>query len=395
MKDTISVIIPIYNCEKYLDQCLESVCNQKKQFDEIILVDDGSSDRSLEICMKYQTKHNHVKAFHKENGGNTSARKEGFRHASGDYILFIDSDDWIELETCDWLHTQIENTRADMITFAHVREQKINRIVRNNIPEGLYCSDNEKAFLCENIFFTHDWEFGTDYAIWSKLIKKSILESFLFQMDDGIQFGEDTLMVCIAASRAERVLVTNQLLYHYRVHNNSVMRQDHFDYYENYNLLYIFARNQFRGHKFEKQLRAGLKKYVDWFIIKGINGKFADEREVAFPMHIFSAKELKGIHKIILYGAGEIGQSYYKYIRAHDLTEIVGWLDKNSNLYQGLNIGSIEEINEMQYDKILIALEDEDMVKAIQNELVDNYDVDESKILWIKPKKITQFYSLE
>lgn len=96
----ISVIVPVYNVEKYLEKCVESLLNQSLKDIEIILVDDGSPDKCPQICDEYAKKDCRVKVCHKKNGGLSSARNEGLQHISGEYYMFVDSDDWLDLEAC-------------------------------------------------------------------------------------------------------------------------------------------------------------------------------------------------------------------------------------------------------------------------------------------------------
>ena len=98
MNDIISVIVPVYKAEKYLEKCLDSIVGQTYKDLEIILVDDGSPDSSGRICDKYAENDNRIKVIHKKNGGDSSARNAGFKEATGKYITTIDSDDWIELD---------------------------------------------------------------------------------------------------------------------------------------------------------------------------------------------------------------------------------------------------------------------------------------------------------
>ena len=122
MKDNncpmLSVIIPIYNSEKYLEKCLESVVNQTFTDMEIILVNDGSTDHSLDICNSYQKKDTRIKVISKENGGLIRARKTGLSAAAGKRIGFVDSDDWIEPEMYEVLLRHMEETGCDMISIS-------------------------------------------------------------------------------------------------------------------------------------------------------------------------------------------------------------------------------------------------------------------------------------
>lgn len=117
----ISVIIPVYNSEKYIERCLKSVVNQSYKDLEIILIDDGSTDNSSLICKKWEKLDNRVKYFRKENGGPSTARNYGLKHVSGDYIHFLDSDDWIDLETYSHCYKLIKNNKyPDIVKFSYI-----------------------------------------------------------------------------------------------------------------------------------------------------------------------------------------------------------------------------------------------------------------------------------
>jgi glycosyltransferase involved in cell wall biosynthesis len=115
--DLISIIIPVYKVEKYLEQCMNSVFNQTYRNIEIILIDDGSPDRCGLMCDEYAVKDSRVKVVHKTNGGVSAARNKGLEEADGDWILFVDSDDWVESDVCEVaLKTAMENN-ADIVMF--------------------------------------------------------------------------------------------------------------------------------------------------------------------------------------------------------------------------------------------------------------------------------------
>ena len=107
MGDKISVIIPVYNVEKYLDKCIMSVINQSYKNLEIIIVDDGSTDNSRVLCDKYAKIDNRIKVFHKKNGGLSDARNFGLKHATGEFIAFLDSDDWVDKDLYKILYDNI------------------------------------------------------------------------------------------------------------------------------------------------------------------------------------------------------------------------------------------------------------------------------------------------
>ena len=149
----ISVIIPIYKVEKYLDRCLESVTNQTYKNLEIILVDDGSPDASPEICDKWAKKDNRIKVFHKPNGGVSSARNLGIENATGDYLTFIDSDDTIELETYEKCVAKL-NDEVDTVFFKMKNIYPDKTLL--NDEYNLKLLEKNKDFICPIYYRKND-----------------------------------------------------------------------------------------------------------------------------------------------------------------------------------------------------------------------------------------------
>lgn len=118
----ISVIVPVYNVEEYLTKCIDSIINQTYTNLEIILVDDGSTDRSLKICNEYLQKDARVKVIHKENGGVTSARKAGLLQAAGEYVTYVDGDDWLERDAYSVIYERGIKFGVDMVQTGVIAE---------------------------------------------------------------------------------------------------------------------------------------------------------------------------------------------------------------------------------------------------------------------------------
>lgn len=121
-KPKISVIVPVYNVENYLSRCVDSLLNQTLRDIEIILVDDGSPDKCPEMCDEYAKMDNRVHVIHKENGGLSSARNEGLKYIKGEYYMFVDSDDWIDTETCKVCYEEIIASESDCLMFSYTKE---------------------------------------------------------------------------------------------------------------------------------------------------------------------------------------------------------------------------------------------------------------------------------
>ena len=214
----ISIIIPVYNVEKYLPQCLESVCRQTYSFLEIILVDDGSTDDSGIICDIWAAKDSRIKVIHQNNSGVSSARNAGLQFASGEYIGFVDSDDWIESNMYEKLATAIRN--ADTVSCGYVDYPYGEGVP---VPKGTKnqpICDSADAIIA---FFERNGYFTT---LWNKLFRREVVmhEGKLIQFDTSLSFGEDEVWLLMILRNCNRVGFVPEALYHWRPRSGSVTR---------------------------------------------------------------------------------------------------------------------------------------------------------------------------
>lgn len=173
----ISVIVPIYNVENYLERCLESIINQKFNDLEIILVNDGSTDKSRLICEHYKERDRRIIVINKDNGGLSDARNSGLRVATGKYIGFVDSDDWIDYEFYYILHNIAKETDADVISALYTSTAKEGICAKNKHMVQVLSGDEVlKHYLKSAI------KGGETYVpCWSKIYKKEIIEKIIFR----------------------------------------------------------------------------------------------------------------------------------------------------------------------------------------------------------------------
>lgn len=202
MNDLITIIIPVYNVEGYLKRCLDSVVNQTYKNTEIILIDDGSSDNSGKICDEYAQKDNRIKVFHKANGGQSSARNLGIDNASGNYIGFIDSDDWIEREMYEVLYRNIVMYDADVSDIDAV-------VVENEIP---FVNCEEKIKIRENADILKDYFMTDRYSCCRKLYKRTVIGNIRFI--EG-KINEDVLANYLFLKNSKRIVKSSLTMYYY------------------------------------------------------------------------------------------------------------------------------------------------------------------------------------
>ncbi|RGX96942.1 glycosyltransferase family 2 protein [Blautia sp. OF03-15BH] len=205
----VSIIIPAYNVARYLDDCLKSVLNQTYTNLEIIVIDDGSTDKSLEICHSYAAKDKRLKVIHQENAGVSAARNVGLSIMTGKYVLFIDSDDRIEQNMVEILVKEIEENEKNDAVFCGYKEfeDETDRIIKEVVPSKSKRVDRDNGVA----------EIFGEYAtmLWNKMFRCSIIDkSDLF--DVTLKIGEDELWMVDVLKKANNIMLIGTPLYYYR-----------------------------------------------------------------------------------------------------------------------------------------------------------------------------------
>lgn len=213
MEPLISVIIPVYNSEKYLPKCLNSVINQTYRNLEIILIDDGSTDGSGAICDEYAAKDSRIVCVHQPNSGVSKARNEGIKRVHGDYIHFPDSDDFLEPDTYEYLLGLMNEHQVDAVNFEYyvTYPSRETTHLLSDDRYGMFDAEGaHRIVLC-----------GEPFA-WNKLFKRKLIDGVTFRVD--IFRGEDSLFAHQALDRAEKVWFDKRPLYHYVQSEESACR---------------------------------------------------------------------------------------------------------------------------------------------------------------------------
>ena len=184
----ITVIVPVYNTEPYLRRCIESIINQTFHNIEIILVDDGSTDASAEILSDYASRDNRITVIQQENQGLSAARNTGMRSAEGEYIMFVDSDDWIDANTCEKALRAAKTFSADIVIWTYIREYSSHSIIAEqfSMKEFTWSGNEKNDVFCElmgphGTKITHPERIDNQSVVWNKLYKKdkTIREEFV------------------------------------------------------------------------------------------------------------------------------------------------------------------------------------------------------------------------
>ena len=247
-----SIIIPVYKTEDYLRKCIASILNQSFTNYEVILINDGSPDNCPKICDEYAKQDARIIVIHKENGGVSSARNEGIKIAKGDYIWFVDSDDYIEENALEILKGHIDRTTADLYVFEHGFNE-------------YYEVTNMDNLLCDHYFKYH---FG--FEPWNKVYKReTIAENSLF-FDCEEKVGEDLLFNVNFYTKMKNCLFVDEKLYNYVVRENSAMTTKDNKRYEKQMRLFFKISNLIKTDVSEENLAVLFIMHI----VSGLNQSF-------------------------------------------------------------------------------------------------------------------------
>ena len=264
MQPLLSIIVPIYNVEQYLDRCIQSILNQTYQNLEIILVDDGATDCSGAIADSYAAKDKRIKVFHKENGGLSDARNYGLEHVTGDYILFIDSDDFIVNIMCERLITVASSNNADIVSCNYYIDRGDDDISIHTMS----VQDDKRTFtgmdmLRYYLLKTEPFDLN---VVWNKIFKLD-----LFNGVEPVRFPkgrvqEDNFTIFRLFLNANSIVTVNEPLYYYVQRAGSIManftRRFMIDTIESHMYMSDYLMNHCSSVKNELQLYL-LNSYVE------------------------------------------------------------------------------------------------------------------------------------
>lgn len=391
-KPKISVIVPMFNSEKTISTCIKSIQRQTLNEIEIILVNDGSTDETLNICNKYRENDHRISIISQDNKGLMEARKVGVEYAHADIIGFVDSDDWIEDDMYECLLGAFTYNNCDIVSSGIYRDflDKEYTIEKtDNYREGIYCD------LLTQIYPTMFWKDDVDdYGLYgtlvNKIFKKKILKKVYDDIDCRIFYGEDCLTTYAYMMLASSIFIYKKSFYHYNILSNSMCRTKNEKLLNNTYYLYNELKRIFSGYG---ELSYILLRQVRHYILEVENHTL----DIMYDIKIFSG----GIRRynypevcnkrVILYGAGGSSVALYNYLVKEAKCILVAWLDKNPDgkeSYCLYNIGKAEEIRYTDYDYIVIGVLDKGLSERIRNELKEIYYVDDNKILWRESQRL-------
>ena len=247
----ISIIVPVYNTEQYLDRCIQSVLAQTYTNWELLLIDDGSTDSSGAICDKYAAEDNRIRVFHKENGGVSSARNLGLDNAKGEWITFVDSDDWVDDQYIEFM---VSDQAYDFVS-CYYQAIGWSKWVSCPPPEEKYTQEVLNTCVSENLMA---WN-----TPWAKRFRTQIIQANQCKFNESISFGEDAIFVYKYLRHIKSAKISSKILYYYDCSNLHSLGRKHINWKQLSPILYLIIETI---EILEADYKINLSKHKDAYI---------------------------------------------------------------------------------------------------------------------------------
>lgn len=350
----ISIVVPVYNVKGYVEKCIESIIAQSYKNIEIILV-DGSTDGSEKICDEYAQMDNRIKVIHGKNAGLVNARKAGTAAATGDYILNVDGDDWIENDRIEVLVKEgIMPSGADMVHLAGYQKdsEEESVLINENIPMQTFCGDR----IADEIFpyFLSDLKRGLIWNVWSWAVRSDLLKRNQELLDDRGIAGEDLVCICFCLLEAKSVTFAMHSGYHYVQRNSSLTHTAAVSGLEEKKILYYQLKERLAKCNVSKAVNeVFFRLIIAAIILENYDVLLKKQTRYLFPF-----PNVRKGDRIVIYGAGKVGYALMGYLSATDDYKVMLWVDKTTSRHAvgGWTVSPVEEIGKVKYNKIVIAV---------------------------------------
>lgn len=387
MKETITVIVPVYNVESYLDRCVKSILNQTYPHLQVMLIDDGSTDTSGDICDCFARQDPRVQVIHKANGGPASARKAGLAKAEGEYIGFVDADDYIESNMYEELLAHLICTDVDFVYSGYVEESEFGSTTYLPKAERVF-RDFDKCEIISKYFLGKEEPDMVVGSLWAKLYKRELIVAACEQVPETLRYGEDILGICHCIFKSSTFSIKKEAYYHYTFRRDSLTcRNGDTIIFTKIGDLHRYLRDAFKEYGCFEELREKQDDYlirlISLFLIPLGNARGI------FYVPYYCYPDINGIlgKKMIIYGAGSVGQDYYARFCKYSSCEIVALADTYPEKYdlEYTEVVGLQDLTMLEFDVVIIAVMSQDMMCEIKNSLLA-VGIPENKIIWKKPE---------
>lgn len=297
----VSIIVPVYNVEKYLERCVASLCCQTLSDIEIILVNDGSTDDSGKICESLSSIDKRITVVHKLNGGLSSARNAGLKIAQGDYVGFVDSDDDVEICMYEKMYNLASQLRIDcvMSDYLRISGDGSRKLKTLDIEEGFYDKEKMKSVIFPQLIMRENIEYGPLLSVWHCLYRNDFLKKNQLAFDEKIRWSEDNIFSAIMGYHCKRFYyMKGEALYHYYENPGTITTSYRKNSWDVYCMMNSHLHNFFDSvpeYDFSDQLKSHLIYYACNCIGQELNRPYKEAKQGIKV--ILSSRKLKEVFK--------------------------------------------------------------------------------------------------
>lgn len=384
----VSVIVPVYNVAEFLPECIESIKKQTYENLEIILVDDGSTDSSGDICDEYAMSDKRIMVYHQQNQGVVTARNIGIENASGEFIAFVDSDDTIAPNFIEFFINNIGDCDFISAGFEDELKNGNKRIRYDKFAEGIYKGEAYKNIMLDMLRYDKVTQLNDMVLyIFNKMYRTEHVKQFYKKVPTDLSYAEDVVFCCANLLQCKSMVISHECLYHYRYRVTSAVHQLQRRRLIDLNKVYLALYDIFDGCEYRDRLLLQLERWIVIRTYRAIKYSLGFSKRGRFRDFEIDLNEFEN-KKIVLYGAGKIGNDYYRQLSNAGI-EIVCWVDKKYQELKklGLDVCGIDEMKRKEFDLILIAVGKREMAKEIAEEL-EREQIAKEKMQWRKPRRI-------
>ncbi len=378
-KSLISIVVPVYNIENEIELCLNSLANQTYQRLQIVIVDDGSTDATFKKCQKFADIFSDFKLIKIKHQGLVKARKTGIINCDGDYICFVDGDDYVDEKMYEILVDEIECGKYDFVHSCIYQCHKGDCRIASDINEdSIEIHDDNKRKEVIKTFYIYPQK-GTfiSYGLVSKIFVAEFIKKIYMLLPDDQQYGEDLLCLLLCLINCNSFKLINNAFYYQMIRDNSLSNTSNSKYFiDNLKLCNCFL-NMFGVSDYLSD--EDIEYFVKRQMIHSI--EVASNNNFRAPRHFWKKMSLIKGKKIIIYGFGNVGIDYLQQFHILKSVEIVAIVDSRGKETGFDWVVSQNQITDLVYDYIIIAIENEIIANDIRTELLQ-IGVDEKKILW-------------
>lgn len=390
----VSIIVPVYQVAEYLNKCVMSICEQTYSNLEIILIDDGSTDGSSQMCDEFEKKDIRIAVIHKKNGGLSSARNAGLKVAKGDYVAFVDSDDYIHPAYIETLLRSCEEYKCEIAVCDYMSVRDDIDPLPLNKHERVTCMNSRDTMHA----LTVD-RYLLFIVCWNKLYKRELFDDILFP--DG-RIHEDEYVTHHLLYKSKNTVLINQYLYYYRKRANSIMSRPFSE--KNFDRIYgtMDRLHLLKKEGLEEEYRSTVKR-LSFLIeqaekyckinkandslsmldeIKNLFNEFdvsdrSDNTTINRKIRDVDTSNISG--KIVIYGAGDVGRAIFEKLGEEAVS---GWIDNLWYKIQDTDIAikPVYELLNMEYDYVCITQRDSEVRNEVKQQIL-SWGVSPSKIV--------------